>query len=78
MFYCSVICGKVYEVNESTNFEHQGLTLGGLREDGSGTFHSVLGTGHGFGGSQGSTDCVDETIVYRYGQATPTHIITLK
>jgi hypothetical protein len=34
-------------------------------------YHSVCGTGHGYNG-------IEETIVYRYGQAKPVLIMTLK
>ena len=82
MFYCTVICGNIQHVHENENFENHNVILKPTTDKlkilklqkG---YHSVRGTGHGFGGSQGSTDCVPETIIFRYGQAIPTHVITL-
>eukprot|EP01051_Picozoa_sp_SAG22_P004567 SAG22_NODE_248_length_13909_cov_141.345112_4_plen_88_part_00 len=66
--------GSSYDDSTSRSYNPHGCPAG---------THSVIGTGHGpFGGnmpgSQGSTSAIKETIIFRYRQAIPTHIITLK
>ena len=72
MLYCKIICGNVKGLHEDSSWtstggmtwQHENYKL----EKG---YHSVLATGHGMNGTE-------ETAVYRYGQAQPSYVITLK
>ena len=72
LFYCKVICGREEVLTESEPpsdanphyWQHGGHFVGQ-------GYHSVHGLGHGYDG-------IAETIVFRYGQAQPLLVVTLK